>query len=298
MENVSLLRVVVASPSDVPEEREAVARVADELNRSIGRAYNLRVEINRWETDAYPGFHVNGPQALIDPTLSIEECDVFVGIFWKRFGTAINGGVSGTEHEFQKAYESWKAQGTPHIMFYFNQCEHTPNSSDEQIQWERVREFQRSFPSEGLWWTYGEVFAFERLIRQHLTMFILGKLKEGSGVTDDDGEQDQDDGEIYAENFVLDPHTHVPFSCDLKEDDQINIDLNANGAVDVMIFDEGDYKTWLRDGVVDEYFGWYQDRPQLHAFFKAREDGEYFVVISNSYGSVADIDLTISYVYD
>ena len=83
-EHVKILRVVVASPSDVPSERDDVQHLVDELNRSICRDRGIRMEVFRWETDTYPGFDQLGPQGLIDPILRIEDCDVLIGIFWKR----------------------------------------------------------------------------------------------------------------------------------------------------------------------------------------------------------------------
>ena len=87
MEPVNLFRIVVASPGDVQAERDALPAVLEELNRGLAATQNLRLELGRWETDAYPGFHLEGPQGLIDPILRIEDCDVLLGIFWKRFGT-------------------------------------------------------------------------------------------------------------------------------------------------------------------------------------------------------------------
>jgi hypothetical protein len=95
---VQLLRVGVASPSDVSAEREIVPRVAEEINSSIAADRGVRLDIIRWETDAHPGFHPSGPQGLIDPILRIEDSDLLVGIFWKRFGTQTGEALSGTEH--------------------------------------------------------------------------------------------------------------------------------------------------------------------------------------------------------
>ena len=65
--------------------------VIKELNRGVAADRNLLLELSRWETDAYPGFHAEGPQGLIDPILKIEDCDILLGIFWKRFGTPTKG---------------------------------------------------------------------------------------------------------------------------------------------------------------------------------------------------------------
>lgn len=94
------LRIVVASPSDVQPERDVRPSVIEEVNRAAAADRGLHLVLSRWETDTYPGFHTEGPQALIDPILKITDCDLLIGIFWKRFGTPTADGKTGTEHEF------------------------------------------------------------------------------------------------------------------------------------------------------------------------------------------------------
>lgn len=172
MKKVSLLRVVLASPGDVKAEREAAARVVEEINHGLAAARPLRLELFRWETDTYPGFHPDGPQGLIDPIGRIEDCDILIGIFWKRFGTPAYDSQSGTEHEILTAYDAWKSKRRPHIMIYFNQKPYTPQSTDELEQWRQVLEFRQRFPREGLWWPYNGKAEFERLVRRHFTLLI------------------------------------------------------------------------------------------------------------------------------
>src|SRR5215510_8771826 len=100
MSQVQILRIVVASPGDVQAERNALATVVEELNHGIARALRSACT-SPGEADAYPGFHLEGPQGLIDPILRIETCDILIGIFWKRFGTPVIDAQSGTEHEFR-----------------------------------------------------------------------------------------------------------------------------------------------------------------------------------------------------
>jgi hypothetical protein len=299
MHQVSVLRLVVASPGDVAAERDILSKVAEELNRTVARVQDLRLEVVRWETDAYPGFHVDGPQGLIDPILNIEDSDIFIGIFWKRFGTPVKDALSGTEHEFLSAYDAWKDHGSPHIMFYFSQKPHTPTSVEETAQWELVLAFQRRFPAEGLWWRYHDELEFERFVREHLIMFILDKSKEDNDEEEaEDGNEDEDDekqGSIHSDDTMLDGKVHIPYPCELEENDMINIDLRADEPLDVMIMDEEDYQTWLRTGRVDSYYGHYENRKHLHAFFTAPENGDYLVIVCNRSRHEADIQVEISY---
>jgi hypothetical protein len=135
MTQTQIVRIVVASPSDVQAERDLLPEVIEELNRGIAGERELRLELLRWETDAHPGFHSEGPQGLIDPILKIADCDLLLGIFWRRFGTPTKDAASGTEHEFKIAHQTWKQQGRPQIMVYFNQKAYTPKSKEETDQW-------------------------------------------------------------------------------------------------------------------------------------------------------------------
>jgi NACHT domain len=167
-----VIRVVLASPGDVKPEREAVPDLISELNRDVAPRFNVVLKLAMWETDARPGFHSDGPQALIDSSLKIKECDLLIGAFWKRFGTPTLDSQSGTEHEIRIAYEHWKKQGTPQLMIYFSARPWTPSTQEELNQMGKVLEFKTQFPSEGLWWSYKTIGEFTSLLRSHLTKFI------------------------------------------------------------------------------------------------------------------------------
>lgn len=167
-----ILRIVVASPGDVQVERDSLPAVIAELNHSIAADRGLRLEVSRWETDATPGFHANGPQELIDRVLAIPDCDILICIFWKRFGTPTKDSASGTEHEFRLGYESWKVREHPRIMLYFSQQPYTPRTSEEAMQWANVLQFKETVPSEGLWWSYDDPGDFEKIVRMHLANLI------------------------------------------------------------------------------------------------------------------------------
>jgi hypothetical protein len=167
-----ILRIVVASPSDVQRERDVLPSVLEELNSGVAADRGLRLELSRWETDSYPGFHPEGPQGLIDPSLKITDCDLLIGIFWKRIGTPTADGKTGTEHEFSLAYEAWHENNSPQIFVYFNSKRYAATSQAETEQWGQVLGFKDKFPKEGLWWPYKGKAQFEKLVRNHLTNYI------------------------------------------------------------------------------------------------------------------------------
>jgi hypothetical protein len=169
------IRVVVVSPGDVARERVAAQVVVDELNRGVAQDRGCRLSLWRWEIDAGPGMHMEGPQGLIDELMEIREADVVVGVFWKRFGTPTGEADSGTEHELGRAWAAWQEHGRPEVMVYFCTRAYSPKTLDELEQWQRVLEFQQAMPEQQLWWRYTSVAKFERLLREHLTTLLLSR---------------------------------------------------------------------------------------------------------------------------
>src|ERR1043166_7784619 len=100
---LQLLRLVLASPSDVENEWKVVEKIVAELNHGVARERGLQIEIANWRTDTFPGFHLDGPQGQVDTTLRIEDADFLLAIFWTRFGTPVADAGSGTQHEIMRA---------------------------------------------------------------------------------------------------------------------------------------------------------------------------------------------------
>jgi predicted ATPase len=188
-----LVRIFVASPGDVSQERECLDEVILELQGSVCDDRQLELRLKRWEKAAYPGFHPLGPQGLIDAIMHPADCEIFILIFARRFGTPTLDAAGGSEHEFRLAYEEWKQRRRPQIMVYFDeeppvhllgddqeqrrkeeeQRRHDEEQRrQEEEQWKKVRQFRDDFPVEGLWWPYQGLESFRELVRQHLTRLI------------------------------------------------------------------------------------------------------------------------------
>jgi hypothetical protein len=99
-ETVQRLRVVLVSPGDVQAERLAAEAVVKELNRGEAEDRGVVLSLWRWETDSFPGLHLEGPQGQIDEHMRIEDAALVVGVFCGRFGTPTNEADSGTNTSF------------------------------------------------------------------------------------------------------------------------------------------------------------------------------------------------------
>lgn len=113
-----MLNVFLASPTDVASERTAAEEVVASLNKVTGRRLGWHIELNKWE-DTAPGF--GRPQALINPM--VDECDLFVGLLWERWGQPSGAHSSGFEEEFERARERRKHNAEPAIWLVFKEVE-------------------------------------------------------------------------------------------------------------------------------------------------------------------------------
>lgn len=158
-----LLRVFVASPRDVQEERSRMPKVIESLNKTIGRLLNITIELWRWEADAPPA--IGEPQALVN--LELDAADVVLVIFWNRFGTPTPRGPTGTETEVLRSLKRWSRTRRPQVMTYFCQ---RPSNLDRAGLEQRLRllQFRESISSMVLAVDYQDVQEFEWRVRDDL----------------------------------------------------------------------------------------------------------------------------------
>ena len=162
------IRLFIASPSDCGRERQFIKDLSDELNEVFCSYFQIALVPIGWENVA-PS--LGEPQLVIDD--AIGEYDILIGVMWLRFGTPTSSGAqSGTEHEFNNAYELWKAEGKPQIMFYFN--DHPPESLSnfDLEQFQKVRVFKEKLQELALTKNYRSLTEFQKLVRLDLQRII------------------------------------------------------------------------------------------------------------------------------
>src|SRR5258706_9431434 len=118
---VNFLRVLVASPDDVKKERERLEAIIDEVNKEIDSNSGIQLELVKSETDVSPGMGKD-PQDVANKHIG-DDVDIFIGLLWKKFGTPTKTWLSGTEEEFERAYErNTISPGSVSIKIYFKKA--------------------------------------------------------------------------------------------------------------------------------------------------------------------------------
>lgn len=137
--------VMIASPSDVPEARDAVHRALSRWNEANTKSLGVALIPLRWETSTVPLLG-GSPQAIINKQL-VEQADIVIALFGSRLGTVTPDDVSGTAEEISVAEQSGKP-----IHLYFSTAPHANDVEPEQLM--ALQQFKKELQSRGLYGTF------------------------------------------------------------------------------------------------------------------------------------------------
>src|SRR6266851_26086 len=129
-------RVLIASPSDLSEERQAATEAVNEWNAQHAVAESVVLLPVKWETHATPQSGVR-PQEAINTQL-VRQCDILVGMFWTKIGGDTGVAESGTVEEI----DLFVAAGKPALL-YFSSRPIDPNKIDLK-QHKKLRTFKQA----------------------------------------------------------------------------------------------------------------------------------------------------------
>lgn len=175
MKTAKVLRIVFCGPGDVAKELEIAAKVIQDWNLDNFDRLNCGLQLSNWKTEAVPSMEGRG-QAMINDQL-IDEADLMVAVFWKRFGTPTGMHDSGTEEEVQRAI----ARQIP-VLLYFSDIE-APTIKVDQFQSEKLSEFRRRAMECGLPWSFQSRKKFEDAFRNHLDFKVRELIYEQKNAT-------------------------------------------------------------------------------------------------------------------
>ncbi|MEQ1882629.1 MAG: DUF4062 domain-containing protein [Burkholderiales bacterium] len=182
--NIKLIRAFIASPSDLEEERLAARKAAEEVNRSVARPLNARLELIGWE-EFLSG--AGRPQSQIN--VEMQTCDLFVGAIWTSWGSrpSTDGPyTSGFEEEFELSRARLTSTGSPKMAMYFKEVPpaklHNPDAELSNVLGfqERLRE-EKAF----LYGTFTDAADFASQVRQFLCVHVIRILTAADGNAED-----------------------------------------------------------------------------------------------------------------
>lgn len=159
--SATVFKVMIASPGDVPEERDAITAIVHRWNVLHAEQRNIVLLPVRWETHSVPatGSH---PQTIINQQL-VHGSDILVGLFGTRLGTRTEKADSGTIEEINE-HES---AGKP-VMLYFSNAP-VPRDQLDHKQLAAVEAYKKSRKKDSLFESYNDLADFKEKFERQLT---------------------------------------------------------------------------------------------------------------------------------
>lgn len=104
--SATVYRILIASPSDLTEEREAIKNNINLWNTQNSEQYKVVFMPTMWETNTTPRAGER-PQEIINNQI-VDKSDLLIGVFWTRIGSPTGVAESGTIEEIQRFIDSKK----------------------------------------------------------------------------------------------------------------------------------------------------------------------------------------------
>lgn len=203
---IRIVRVFLASPSDLGDERRIARDAVEEINRTVARPAGFHVDLIGWEDTLSSA---GRPQALINEDL--ETCQMFIGMLWARWGTPPDTEgkfSSGFEEEFTLACKRNEDNGEPHITLFFKEVE-ASKIQDPGPELSKVLNFKYGIISQKkiLYEEFSDVIGFGQKVRIIIANFIH-KLNRASQSRL--GENSPDESPISSRQVGPPEHVETP----------------------------------------------------------------------------------------
>ncbi len=158
-----VVNVLIASPSDVAEEREAVTAAIYVWNASHSESTQVLLNPIRWETHSYPESG-DRPQGLLNRQI-VETGDFLIGIFGNRLGSPTGIAESGTIEEIEQFRRAGK-----YVALYFSEAD-VPRNAD-RAQLDAVENYRRERQKDTLYGVFHSAHELKGKAQQDLSKII------------------------------------------------------------------------------------------------------------------------------
>ena len=158
-----VLNVLIASPSDVGQERNVVTDAIYAWNAAHYQTTGIMLHAVRWETHSYPASG-DRPQAILNKQI-VESGDILIGIFGYKLGTPTGTAQSGTIEEIEEFRKAGK-----YVALYFSKAD-VPRTADRD-QLKALEDYQRERQKDTLYGTFGTAEELRLLVTQHLPKIV------------------------------------------------------------------------------------------------------------------------------
>lgn len=161
----NVYQVIIASPGDVPRERQLAREIVYEWNDINSLDKKICLLPVGWEHNSSPEMGGRA-QDFINKQI-LENSDLLIGIFWTRIGSPTGDSISGSVEEIEKHVNSGKP-----AMLYFSNTPVRPDSIDQK-QYEELVKFKEECFKKGLVESFDNIDELRAKLTKQLSLKII-----------------------------------------------------------------------------------------------------------------------------
>lgn len=196
MDYTRIIKVFLASPMDLIEERKVFVKILEQINDTLGQNLHMRYQVVSWEKDVIPD-KGDDAQDVVNSQIKMDY-DVFVCVFRDRIGTPTQRAVSGTIEEYQRALAYKCTNPHLHFMLYFFKLE----KDNQEIQKMKDRVQQDGL----LYMEPDSLESFERMIYRHFSKLLMDTYKRTAA---EDEPQNRKQREVAVAAALITPDNRL-----------------------------------------------------------------------------------------
>jgi hypothetical protein len=171
MYDAKVLEVLIASPSDTPEQRAAIHDAVVRWNETEPRHFGVVLLPVMWETHTYPDLSAPA-QPMINKQV-VDLADIVIATFWTTLGSRTVEADSGTVEEIERARKAEKP-----VLLYFCDMPVAPLDNDTTTL-DELRVYKERIKTEGLFSSYSSIDELREKVRKDLTRLVHDRVESG-----------------------------------------------------------------------------------------------------------------------
>ncbi|MFJ5623385.1 hypothetical protein ACIQD3_11725 [Peribacillus loiseleuriae] len=171
-----VLQVLIASPSDVQQERIKITETIYQWNALNSEEQKIVLLPVKWETHVSSEYSGADTQEILNKQF-VRSCDILIGVFWSKIGTPTLKSSSGTLEEIEEFIHAGKP-----IKLYFASKDIPQDADLDQIA--HVRSFKQAYQGQGIYMSYSSIENLESLLMTDLTREVR-KFRSPTSLVED-----------------------------------------------------------------------------------------------------------------
>lgn len=170
--DISVYRILISCPSDITEEVKIIKEELENINTSLLKKLNIRLETLYWEDDILPEYG-NRTQDVINKQI-VENADAIIAIFGEKIGSNTGKYKSGTIEEIEEIIKLSKK-----VFVYFSAKDISRDGIDKSVdEIKKINEFKKEYGSKGIYSIYKDNEEFRKKINSNLLQYAADIIKK------------------------------------------------------------------------------------------------------------------------